>query len=224
MQEALERRGKELLCLMLVLAGLAVAAMLVSYTPNDPNWMVATDTPPQNLLGRFGASMSAILIMIIGYASYLMAAGLVVWGLRLTLHKGEERALSRLIMLPFAIAACSVFMVSFPPGSGWQHSFSLGGLFGDTVMGVLVNILPVSMNMSIAVLGVAMGVASLGLSGYALGVTRSVFVSLNTFELSRFRIPNENARSLLGVPKFSCPFRREIFAVADVLRCKVIVN
>ena len=173
MQEALERRGKELLGLMLVLAGLAVGAMLVSYTPNDPNWMVATDTPPQNLLGRFGASMSAILIMIIGYASYLMAAGLVVWGLRLTLHKGEERALSRLIMLPFAIAACSVFMVSFPPGSGWQHSFSLGGLFGDTVMGVLVNILPVSMNMSIAVLGVAMGVASLGLSGYALGVTRS---------------------------------------------------
>ena len=66
MQEALERRGKELLGLMLVLAGIAVGAMLVSYTPNDPNWMVATDTPPQNLLGRFGASMSAILIMIVG--------------------------------------------------------------------------------------------------------------------------------------------------------------
>ncbi len=173
MQEALERRGKELLGLILLAAGVAVAAMLISYTPDDPNWMVATDTPPENLLGRFGASMSAIFIMIVGYAAYLIAAGLAVWGLRLTLHKGTEGALARLIMLPFAIAALAVFIASFSPGAAWSHSFGMGGLFGDTVMAVLINILPVSAPFAMLSLGAATGLGSALLMGYALGVTRS---------------------------------------------------
>ncbi|MCV2876261.1 DNA translocase FtsK 4TM domain-containing protein [Rhodobacteraceae bacterium XHP0102] len=173
MQEALERRGKELLGLILLAAGVAVAAMLVSYTPDDPNWMVATDTPPENLLGRLGASMSAIFIMIVGYAAYLVAAGLVVWGLRLTLHKGTEGAVARLIMLPFAIAVLAVFIASFSPSAAWPHSFGMGGLFGDTVMAVLINILPVSAPFAMLSLGAATGLGSVLLMGYALGITRA---------------------------------------------------
>ena len=60
----LVRRGQELLGLVLLGLGVALAALMLSYTPDDPNWMAATDTAPQNLLGRTGASVAAILMMI----------------------------------------------------------------------------------------------------------------------------------------------------------------
>jgi hypothetical protein len=47
-QAAIERRSKELIGIALILLGLASAAMIWSYTPDDPNWMVSTDAPVQN--------------------------------------------------------------------------------------------------------------------------------------------------------------------------------
>ena len=52
MAEAIEKRGKELIGIALLVAGLMAAAMIASYTPDDPNWMVSTDAPVQ--LGRVG--------------------------------------------------------------------------------------------------------------------------------------------------------------------------
>ena len=43
MQAAIERRGKELIGIALVVVGLLAAGMIGSYTPDDPNWMSATD-------------------------------------------------------------------------------------------------------------------------------------------------------------------------------------
>ena len=52
MAEAIEKRGKELLGLGLIALGLMAAMMIGSYTPDDPNFMVSTDAPVQNWLGR----------------------------------------------------------------------------------------------------------------------------------------------------------------------------
>ncbi|MFD2844412.1 DNA translocase FtsK 4TM domain-containing protein [Paracoccus cavernae] len=65
--------------------------MLVSYSPDDPSIMSATDQPATNLLGRFGAYVASALFMIAGYGSYMLSIGAIVWGLRLLLHRGEER-------------------------------------------------------------------------------------------------------------------------------------
>ena len=59
MQAAIEKRGKELAGLALVALGLMAAAMIGSYTPDDPSWLSATDAPVQNWMGRIGASMAA---------------------------------------------------------------------------------------------------------------------------------------------------------------------
>ena len=50
MQAAIEKRGKELIGIFLIGLGVFVAAMVGSYTPDDPNWMVSTDAPVQNWL------------------------------------------------------------------------------------------------------------------------------------------------------------------------------
>jgi len=73
MQAAIEKRGKELIGIVLICLGLAAAAMIASYTPDDPNWMVSTDAPVQNMLGRLGASIAAPLFMIVGWGSWGIA-------------------------------------------------------------------------------------------------------------------------------------------------------
>ena len=79
-QAMLERRGRELLGIGLVLVALVFALMLASYSPNDPGWMVATDEPAANLMGRFGAALASTLIIIGGKEAYGIPVVLVFWG------------------------------------------------------------------------------------------------------------------------------------------------
>ncbi len=65
-QAVLERRGKELLGIGLIALGIVIALILGSYSPEDPGWMSATDTPAQNALGRFGAFVASPLSVIAG--------------------------------------------------------------------------------------------------------------------------------------------------------------
>ena len=41
----LEKRGQELVGITLILVGLAAAAMIASYTPDDPSFLSASDAP-----------------------------------------------------------------------------------------------------------------------------------------------------------------------------------
>lgn len=179
MAEMLEKRGKELLGLAFILLGVMAAMMIGSYTPDDPNFMVSTDAPVQNWLGRLGASIAAPLFMIVGWGSWGIAAVLLIWGVRFALHWGQERAMGRLIFAPIAVALAAIYAATLTPGSEWlaTHSFGLGGLFGDTVMGVILNLLPIGSTFTVKFMSVVMAVGILLLGAFVLGFTR--------FELSR---------------------------------------
>ena len=183
MQAAIERRGKELIGLMLIALGVMAALMIGSYTPDDPNWMVSTDAPVQNLMGRLGAAIAAPLFMIIGWGSWAIALVLIVWGGRLALHRGEERAIGRLIFAPIAIAMISIYAATLVPGPDWTgvHSFGLGGLFGDTVMGALLTLLPFSSVAGIKILSLIMAVAMLAMLLFVLGCTKAEVVRFAKF-------------------------------------------
>ena len=77
-QAALERRGKELLGAGLVVLGVLIAMMLISYSPEDPSFMSATDQPAVNYLGRPGAYIASALFMITGYGTWALVLGAVV--------------------------------------------------------------------------------------------------------------------------------------------------
>src|SRR5262245_45046297 len=99
-EEALRRRGAELLGLMLIGLGAAAFALLWTYSPDDPSLFSATDQPPRNALGLIGASLADPLHRALGWAAYGIAAAFAAWGLRLVLHAGEGRALTRAIATP----------------------------------------------------------------------------------------------------------------------------
>jgi len=185
MTEALEKRGKELLGLALIMLGVMAAMMIGSYTPDDPNWMVSTDAPVQNWMGRMGASIAAPLFMIVGWGAWGLAAILLFWGGRFALHWGQDRALGRLIFAPIAVALGSIYAATLAPGPEWlqTHSFGLGGLFGDTVMGAILTILPIGSAFTVKFMSVVMGLGILALGAFVLGFTRSELNRISRFLL-----------------------------------------
>ncbi|MES2845497.1 MAG: DNA translocase FtsK 4TM domain-containing protein [Pseudomonadota bacterium] len=169
MQAMLERRGRELLGLVLLAVAFGFALMLWTYSPNDPGWMVATDEPAQNALGRFGAAMASTLIIIGGMGAWGIAIVTGAWGLRFVLHRGAERALGRVVFAVIAVALGSVYAATLVPGTDWPHSFGLGGLFGDTVLGALLGIVPGGAGIGLKLLSLLVGGAVLAMGLFVTG-------------------------------------------------------
>ena len=167
-QAMLERRGRELLGLVLLLIAAAFVALLGSYSPEDPGWMVATDEPAQNLLGRFGAAVSSTLMILIGLGAWSIPLIFAAWGVRFMAHKGGERALGRVVFAVIAVAFAAVHCATLVPGDGWSHTFGLGGLFGDTVLGSLIGVMPGSAGFGLKLLSL---LTFAGLIAFLLFVT-----------------------------------------------------
>ena len=180
-QAALERRGKELVGLALLVAGAAVALMLATYSPDDPSWLSATDAPAENALGRLGASIASPLMVIVGLGAWGIAAVAAVWGLRLIFHRGEQGALARLTFAPIAVALGSVYASTHVPGAGWTHSFGLGGLFGDTVLGAVLGLVPFGTASGLKLVSLASAAATVGMGVFVLGITAAEARSFSRF-------------------------------------------
>ena len=172
-QAILEQRGKELLGLGLVALAVLTAMMLGSYVPEDPSWLSATDEPAHNMLGRFGASIASPLFVIVGIAGWGFVVAFAVWGLRFMTHRGEDRALPRAIFTPIAVALAAVYASTHVPSGDWTHSFGIGGLFGDTVLGAVLGVVPVKATFGLKVLSVVMALVSLAMALFVLGFTQS---------------------------------------------------
>ncbi|MGH1331577.1 MAG: DNA translocase FtsK [Paracoccaceae bacterium] len=180
-QAILEQRSKELLGLGLLALAALTAMILGSYTPTDPSWLSATDEPARNLLGRFGASIASPLYMIVGVASWGFVAVFAAWGLRFLMHRGEERAIPRLFFALVGIAIVSVYAATITPFESWSHSFGLGGMFGETLLGTLVNLLPIKATLGFKFLAIVTAFGSIAMSLYVLGFTRPEIKRMGRF-------------------------------------------
>ncbi|WP_299840582.1 DNA translocase FtsK [uncultured Jannaschia sp.] len=172
LQISLARRGREGLGVLMVVLGLLGAALLLSYHPDDPNWLAATDATPQNWLGMFGASLAAPLYLILGYGALGLPVALVVWGLRFALHGGSERVLPRAFFVPGWVLLLSLHCASLVPGPAWTHDFGLGGLFGDTGLGALLSILPIHAVLGLKLFTLVISAAAVFVGAWVLGFTR----------------------------------------------------
>ncbi len=198
-QALLERRGKELVGFALLITALLFSVMLGSYTPNDPSWLSVTDARVENLLGRFGASIASTIIVIAGLGGWGIVAVLATWGVRFVAHIGEERAIARLIFAPIAIALAAIYMSTHVPGADWTHSFGLGGLFGDTVLGAILGVLPVKATLGLKILSLIMALATLAMAVLVLGFTRAELARIGRFLLFGVIVIYAGLMRLLGM-------------------------
>ncbi len=170
-QAVIARRGRELIGLMLLGFGAILTLLLVSYVPDDPSWLSATDEPAANILGRFGASVAVVLHIMVGFAAWGLPLAAFGWGLRFVSHRGTARVLNRIIFLPIAISVAAVYASTLVPGAAWTHSFGLGGLFGDTVLGAVLGVVPIDAVLGLKILSVVFAGLTLVLGLSVLGFT-----------------------------------------------------
>ncbi|MBP7001050.1 DNA translocase FtsK 4TM domain-containing protein [Amaricoccus sp.] len=170
-EEALRRRGTELLGLILIGIGALGWTILWTYSPDDPSLFSATDAAPTNALGFIGASIADPLHRAFGWAAYGAPLAFTVWGLRLLLHAGENRVLSRAIATPVALVAAAAFAATHVPLASWQHAYGLGGLIGDAALGALLGALPLDAAAALPLVSVALALVFVLTAGYALGLT-----------------------------------------------------
>ncbi|MBV0891062.1 DNA translocase FtsK 4TM domain-containing protein [Paracoccus sp. Z118] len=196
-QAALERRGKELAGALLIALGVLIAMMLLSHSPEDPSFQSATDAPARNLLGGIGAYVSSALFMITGYGSYMLSVGAIGWGLRLILHRGEER-LMRAVFLPIAMVLVSVYATSIVPPPGWTESFGLGGHLGDMLMGAMLGLVPLKASVAIKVLALLVAIGAVAFTAFTLGFSRGEATAIGRFLLDGLRTAFDLARIAVG--------------------------
>ena len=167
-QAILERRGRELVGIGLLVVALIMALMLGSYVAEDPSWLSATDAPVNNVLGRMGASIASPLMIIVGIASWGIAAVFAVWGVRFIAHRGAERALSRVVFAPIFIALIAIYASTYASYTPQSH----GGLFGDTVLAALIQILPYNPAFALKSLAFLAFFAAVAMTLFVFGFTR----------------------------------------------------
>jgi DNA segregation ATPase FtsK/SpoIIIE, S-DNA-T family len=183
-QAMIERRGRELLGLVLLAAALGFMLLLGSYSANDPGWMVATDEPAQNMLGRFGAAISSTLIIIVGLGAWAIPAILTAWGARFVAHRGVDRVLARMVFAVIAVAVASAYATTLAPGPDWPHQgVGLGGLFGDTAMGFLLGILPLQAGFALKLLSLVMALGMIAMMLFVMGFAKEELRTIARFLL-----------------------------------------
>ncbi|WP_019956616.1 DNA translocase FtsK [Yoonia vestfoldensis] len=171
-QAALEKRSRELVGLALIVTGALFAVVIGTYSPDDPSWISATDAPVQNWLGHFGASIAAPLMMVIGLGSWIIATTLIGAGARFVFHYGQERVIGRAMFAPVGVVVASVYAATLAPSQDWPANFGMGGLFGDTVLGVLLTVLPFGTVFGVKLLSFLAAILMVALLTFLLGFTR----------------------------------------------------
>ena len=170
-EAALRRRGSELVGLVLIVLAALMAALIWTYSPDDPSLFSATDEAPRNALGLVGASLADPLHRALGWGAYGIAAALGVWGLRMLFHTGEGRALRRSIALPVALFVAAAFAATHVPPADWPKAYGLGGLLGDAALANLIGLVPLDVTVALPLVSVALAATFVLSAGYALGVT-----------------------------------------------------
>ena len=137
----------EVFAIILLGVGTILFLALISYTPRDvPSWVwfsqvSSPNRPAQNFIGPFGAILAGFCYLIMGAASYLLAAVLLGFGGAKLFHP-SLRISSRIIWIALLIVsgAC-LLQLQTSHLIGWKSAFNipgpggwLGYVFGRTIL------------------------------------------------------------------------------------------
>ena len=114
----ISRRFIELIGLMVATAGVLLIASLITYSPEDPNFIFPDNTEIKNILGFKGSFTSDLFFQSIGYISILLSITLFISGLLIIINK-------KIIIL-----IENLFFSIFYPNSFWLLINGSGGFVG----------------------------------------------------------------------------------------------
>ena len=123
----------EVFALILLSVGTLLFLALISYNPRDlPAWwplsyLSPPNRPAQNFIGPFGAILASVFYLLIGAASYLLAAILLGFGAA-KLFYGRLRVSSRVLWITlFILSGACLLQLQTQHLQGWKRAFNIQG-------------------------------------------------------------------------------------------------
>ena len=110
----IKKRLIELCGILLSLLSLFVLASIITYSPDDPNFIYSSEsTQIKNIGGFYGSVISDFLLQSIGLISILFAINFFYWGLKVISTKIINNFITKTFFLIIFIIFGSVFVSSF---------------------------------------------------------------------------------------------------------------
>ncbi|MCZ6638271.1 MAG: DNA translocase FtsK 4TM domain-containing protein, partial [Alphaproteobacteria bacterium] len=133
----LRRRAIETAGLVVMAAGVALVAAVLSFSPNDPSLNKAVDGPIANFMGSMGAIVADLGLQSIGAGAILPGLILLSWGYRVAAGKQIGALWLRVAILPLALLLVAAGVAGIAPPEGWSLRAGLGGYLGQFALGEL---------------------------------------------------------------------------------------
>ncbi|HET7705380.1 MAG TPA: DNA translocase FtsK [Thermoanaerobaculia bacterium] len=129
------RRGGELIGIVVLAAGVTLAAALLTYHPNDSSaFYTSTNTTIANAIGYYGATIAWIFVGFFGFASLLFPTALLIIGWNRFWAKELEYAHTKLIgFIVLSLAVPALFDLTI--GKAWIRGSLIpsGGYLGQEI-------------------------------------------------------------------------------------------
>ena len=107
------KRLAELLGIFLVVVSILLFASLISYSPEDPNFIFPENQEIRNFLGFRGSFIADILFQSIGIVSLLVPFSLLFTGLSITINKKFIVIIENIFFIILYIITASLFFGIF---------------------------------------------------------------------------------------------------------------
>jgi S-DNA-T family DNA segregation ATPase FtsK/SpoIIIE len=137
---AIQRRLRECVGLVLVVAAGSAAAALATWSVNDPSLSHATNAPVRNLLGAPGAIAADLAMQLFGLATLAIIMPPAVWGWRLYTHRRLDRLRWRVAAWVAGLVLAAGFAAYLPRSPQWPLPTGIGGVIGDAILRLVAGV------------------------------------------------------------------------------------
>ncbi|MBD1150174.1 DNA translocase FtsK 4TM domain-containing protein [Pelagibacterales bacterium SAG-MED29] len=139
----LKKRTFELLGIILILTGIALAISFATYAPEDPSLIYGdSDIEIKNFFGIYGSSIADFLLQSFGLASFLLLANFLFWGISLLVKKEIKRIILKLFLIVGYLTLGSIFIYLTFNNSFWLIDNGNSGFVGEISYNFISNLAP----------------------------------------------------------------------------------
>ncbi len=132
------RRLAELVGIFLVFASILLFISLISYSPEDPNFIFPENQEIKNFLGFRGSFIADIFFQSIGIISFLIPFSLLFTGLSITINKKFVVIIENIFFIILYIIFATFFFGIFHKETYWLIINGNNGFIGDLMSETLI--------------------------------------------------------------------------------------
>ncbi len=131
----LKKRLIELSGILLILFSFFLFASIITYSPDDPNFIYSPEnTQIKNIGGFYGSVISDFLLQSIGLISFFIVINLFDWGSNIVSMKKIVNIFSKIFFTMLYLIFGTVFINIFHNESFWLIDNGNGGFIGKIII------------------------------------------------------------------------------------------